>query len=163
MRTFRANGEDGENDNFMRVSLLEGSLLSARHAAPVRSKPACRVSRCGAGAYAPTISCRCSPRPSMPRVTTSPTLRNCGGFMPVPTPGGVPVVTISPGIRVMNCETYEMHFAIEKIMVAVDPVWRRVPLTSSHIESFCTSGISSLVTSHGPTGPNVSCDLPLVH
>ncbi len=56
-----------------------------------------------------------------------------------------------------------MHFAIEKIMVEVDPVWRRWPLTSSHIDSFCTSGISSLVTSHGPTGPKVSCDLPLVH
>ena len=56
-----------------------------------------------------------------------------------------------------------MHFAIEKIMVEVDPVWRRWPLTSSHIDSFCTSGISSLVTSHGPSGPNVSCDLPLVH
>src|SRR3954468_22625139 len=56
-----------------------------------------------------------------------------------------------------------MHFAIEKIMVEVEPVWRRWPLTSSHIDSFCTSAISSLVTSHGPTGPNVSCDLPLVH
>src|ERR1700755_1514289 len=55
-----------------------------------------------------------------------------------------------------------MHLAIEKIIVEVDPVWQRLPFTSSHIESFCTSGISSLVTSHGPTGPNVSCDLPLV-
>ena len=56
-----------------------------------------------------------------------------------------------------------MHFAMLKIMVEVDPVWRRLPLTSSHIDSFWTSGISSLVTSQGPTGPNVSCDLPLVH
>jgi len=48
-------------------------------------------------------------------------------------------------------------------MVEVDPVWRRWPLTSSHIDSFCTSAISSLVASHGPTGPKVSCDLPLVH
>jgi hypothetical protein len=55
--------------------------------------------------YASTISCRCSPRLSMPRVTTSPTLRYCGGFMPVPTPGGVPVVMMSPGSSVMNCET----------------------------------------------------------
>jgi hypothetical protein len=38
----------------------------------------------------------------MPSVTTSPALRNCGGFMPMPTPGGVPVVMMSPGIRVMN-------------------------------------------------------------
>ena len=50
-----------------------------------------------------------------------------------------------------------------KIMVEVDPVWQRSPLTSHHIDSFCTSGISSLVTSHGPSGPKVSCDLPLVH
>src|SRR6185312_1491648 len=56
-----------------------------------------------------------------------------------------------------------MHFAMLKIMVEVDPVWRRLPLTSSHIDSFWTSGISSLVTSHGPSGPKVSCDLPLVH
>src|SRR5580704_19623770 len=56
-----------------------------------------------------------------------------------------------------------MHFAIEKIMVEVLPVWRRWPLTSHHSPSFCTSAISSLVTSQGPSGPNVSCDLPLVH
>ena len=58
-----------------------------------------------AAGLAATISCRCSPSPSMPSVTTSPTLRYCGGFMPVPTTGGVPVVMISPGISVMNCET----------------------------------------------------------
>jgi hypothetical protein len=46
-------------------------------------------------------------------------------------------------------------------MVAVLPVWRRSPLTSSHMPSFCGSAISSFVTSHGPTGPKVSCDLPL--
>ena len=55
--------------------------------------------------HAAIISWRCSPRPSMPSVTTSPTLRNFGGFMPVPTPGGVPVVMMSPGSSVMNCET----------------------------------------------------------
>src|SRR5258708_4642469 len=98
----------------------------------------------------------------MPSVTTSPTLRNFGGFMPVPTPGGVPVVTMSPGNSVRNCETYEMHLAIVKIVVEVEPVWQRLPLTSSHIDNFCTSAISSLVTSQGPSGPNVSCDLPLV-
>src|SRR5262249_55320246 len=39
-----------------------------------------------------TTFCCCSPRPSTPRRTTSPALRNCGGFMPRPTPGGVPVM-----------------------------------------------------------------------
>ena len=41
----------------------------------------------------------------MPRVTTSPALRKRGGFMPMPTPGGVPVVITSPGSRIMKCET----------------------------------------------------------
>src|SRR6201999_3605748 len=46
--------------------------------------------------------CCCSPRPSMPRRTTSPGFRNRGGFWPRPTPGGVPVEITSPGSRVMN-------------------------------------------------------------
>ena len=37
----------------------------------------------------------------------------------------------------------------------------RSPLTSSDMARFCTSGISSGVTSHGPSGPNVSADLAL--
>ena len=41
----------------------------------------------------------------MPSVTTSPALSHCGGFMPRPTPGGVPVVITSPGSSVMYCET----------------------------------------------------------
>ena len=39
----------------------------------------------------------CAPRPSTPRRTMSPGFMNVGGFMPAPTPGGVPVVMISPG------------------------------------------------------------------
>src|SRR6185437_8002130 len=115
------------------------------------------------GIHAAMISCRCSPRPSMPSVTTSPTLRNFGGFMPMPTPGGVPVAITSPGISVIISERYDTIFLTPKIMVAVDPVWQRSPLTSAHIDSFCTSAISSLVTTHWPSGPKVSCDLPLVH
>ena len=34
--------------------------------------------------------------------TTSPAFRKSGGFMPRPTPGGVPVVMMSPGCSVMN-------------------------------------------------------------
>jgi hypothetical protein len=45
---------------------------------------------------------RCSPRPLIVRVMTSPGLRNTGsGLMPKPTPGGVPVAMTSPGSRVM--------------------------------------------------------------
>jgi hypothetical protein len=42
----------------------------------------------------------CTPRPSTPRRTLSPGFMKVGGFMPAPTPGGVPVVMISPGNRV---------------------------------------------------------------
>jgi hypothetical protein len=46
---------------------------------------------------------RCVPRPSMPSVITSPGLRYTGfGLMPMPTPGGVPVVIRSPGYSVMK-------------------------------------------------------------
>jgi len=42
------------------------------------------------------------PKPSMPSSTMSPGFRYCGGFMPRPTPAGVPVLTTSPGRSVMN-------------------------------------------------------------
>ena len=35
----------------------------------------------------------------------SSALRKRGGFMPRPTPGGVPVVMTSPGSSIMKCET----------------------------------------------------------
>jgi len=49
----------------------------------------------------------CSPRPSMPRCITSPRFKNTGAGLPsfltpMPTPGGVPVVMMSPGSSVMN-------------------------------------------------------------
>ena len=50
-----------------------------------------------------------------------------------------------------------------KIMVLVEPVCMRSPFTSSHMPSFCTSLISSLVTSQGPSGPKVSQPLPFIH
>ena len=48
-------------------------------------------------------------------------------------------------------------------MVRVLPVCMRLPLTSSHMSSVCGSVISSVVTSHGPIGPEVSKPLPLSH
>lgn len=40
---------------------------------------------------------RCSPSPPMFRIMVSPAFRKIGiGFLPAPTPGGVPVVMISP-------------------------------------------------------------------
>ena len=44
----------------------------------------------------------------MPRVMRSPGSRKTGlGFIPMPTPGGVPVVMMSPDINVMNWLTCE--------------------------------------------------------
>ena len=43
-----------------------------------------------------------APMPSISHVTTSPGLRNRGGFRKQPTPGGVPVKMTSPGSRVTN-------------------------------------------------------------
>ena len=58
-----------------------------------------------------------------------------------------------------------MHFGHVEVIVEVVPVWRRLPLTSSHIDSFCTSAISSLVTGHGPNGPTcrATCPGPLTN
>ncbi len=48
-------------------------------------------------------------------------------------------------------------------MVPVEPVCFLSPLTSSDIARSRTSSISSGVTSQGPSGPNVSADLPFSH
>ena len=45
---------------------------------------------------------RCSPRPSTRKTNSSPAFRYSGGFLAEPTPGGVPVVTTSPGSSTMN-------------------------------------------------------------
>jgi hypothetical protein len=46
---------------------------------------------------------RWRPRPSISSSITSPAFRYCGGFITEPTPGGVPVVTTSPGSSTQNC------------------------------------------------------------
>ena len=45
---------------------------------------------------------RCSPSPSIPSRIVWPARRNTGGFMPAPTPGGVPVLMMSPACKVMK-------------------------------------------------------------
>src|SRR5262249_43267067 len=111
-----------------------------------------------------TTFCCCSPRPSMPRRTTSPACRYFGvGFMPMATPGGVPVTITSPGSSTMNCEQYQTRCAQSNTMVLVEPFCRLSPLTVSHMARFCGSLISSLFTSQGPSGPKVSQALPSTH
>src|ERR1700676_5014550 len=100
------------------------------------------VARTGERAQRPflnaTTFCFCSPRPWTPSVTTSPALRYCGvGFMPMPTPGGVPVVITSPGSSVIYLDTSATNSATPKIIVRVLPVCLREPLTSSHMSRFC--------------------------
>ena len=46
--------------------------------------------------------CVCAPSPVIDMSTWSPSFRNCGGFIPSPTPAGVPVMIRSPGRSVMN-------------------------------------------------------------
>ena len=41
------------------------------------------------------------PIPSMEHSTTSPDFRNCGGFMPMAVPAGVPVAMIVPACSVI--------------------------------------------------------------
>jgi hypothetical protein len=43
-----------------------------------------------------------------------------------------------------------------EIILPVVPVCIRLPLTSSHIGKFCTSALSSRVTSYSSVGPKVS-------
>src|SRR5271166_3432227 len=114
-------------------------------------------------AFHATTRCACRPSPSTPSDIVSPALRKRCGFLPEPTPGGVPVVMTSPGSRIMNCEMYETSVLTPKIMVAVEPVCMRSPLTSRNMLSFCTSAISSGVTSQGPRGPKVGALLPFTH
>ena len=52
--------------------------------------------------YSAIILIVCDPKLSTVSSILSPSLRNTGGFIPRPTPGGVPVVTISPGINVIK-------------------------------------------------------------
>src|SRR5689334_17842068 len=78
-------------------------------------------------------------------------------------PGGVPVMMMSPGSITKNCEQYHTRCSQPKIMVLVEPRWRFSPLTSSHIDRFCGSLTSSLVTNQGPIGPKLSQPLPLFH
>ncbi|SNS22555.1 hypothetical protein SAMN04488078_1007134 [Antarctobacter heliothermus] len=53
---------------------------------------------------AATVVWRCSPSPSTRTTISSPGRRKRCGFMPMPTPDGVPVAMMSPGTSFMNCD-----------------------------------------------------------
>ena len=81
----------------------------------------------------------------------------------MPTPGGVPVETISPVFNVITAERYSSSSGMPKTSWAVFESCMILPLSSSQIRSLPGSSISSAVTRHGPIGPNVSNVLPIVH
>ncbi len=78
-------------------------------------------------------------------------------------PAGVPVLMTSPGSSTVYWDRCQIRYATSKIMSAVLESWRGSPLTQERSRSACGSPISSAVTSHGPSGLNVSQDLPLDH
>ncbi len=61
----------------------------------------------------------------------------------------------------MNRLMYATASPTGKIWSAVVPSWRSTPLTESRTVRACGSGISSAVTSHGPSGLKVSQFFPL--
>ena len=56
-----------------------------------------------------------------------------------------------------------MISSIPKIRFAVVESWSTSPLTIARMRRSCGSGTSAAGTSTGPTGQNVSGDLPRVH
>ena len=58
---------------------------------------------------------------------------------------------------------YSIRSATPKTMFAVVDSCTVSPFRTARIESACGSGTSSRGTSRGPTGQNVSGDLPRVH
>ena len=91
------------------------------------------------------------------------TLSQLGGFRPIATPEGVPVITRVPGLSVMLHESHSMIAATPYIMSEVFSSCWSSPLTCAVTRRVCGSGISSGVTKTPPIGQCVSKDLPLIH
>ena len=68
----------------------------------------------------------------------------------------------SPGSSVVVCDTYAITSSTPKMRFAVVESCSTSPLTIARIASACGSEISSRGVI-GPTGQNVSGDLPRVH
>ncbi len=69
----------------------------------------------------------------------------------------------SPGSRVMAREMKLTMCATGKIISRVCDACRVSPLTRQPMASCCGSGTSSVVTTTGPSGQNVSAALPRIH
>src|SRR5271157_3568769 len=88
----------------------ETSLFSARKAGVARNRNDCKDQ---------ITFCRWAPRTPPSSSITSPRFKKSRGFMPTPTPSGVPVTTTSPGKSVMNWLRCETIAATGKIMSIV--------------------------------------------
>ncbi len=80
-----------------------------------------------------------------------------------PQPQGVPVRSTSPGSSVNEREQNASSSPTPKTISAVDESCMRSPFTRVESRSACGSGISSAVTTTGPSGQNVSRLLPRTH
>ena len=86
-------------------------------------------------AYRTTL--RSVPIPSTEHSTTSPDLRNLGGSNPMPTPEGVPVAMMVPGISVMPEESSSIISSMDVISKSVTESCRSSPLIR---ELICKAG-----------------------
>ena len=91
----------GDNASFWETVPRSVELSDLSTASRFLSSPASKAPYSANG----TTVWRWRPRPSISSSITSPALRYCGGFITEPTPGGVPVVTMSPGSSTQNCVT----------------------------------------------------------
>src|SRR5271165_2556907 len=103
------------------------------------------------------------PRPSMVIVTVSPGLSQRLGVRPRPTPGGVPVETMSPGSKGVMEDRYSISSGILKTSSRVLEFWSCSPSMVRLMPRLCGSGISSAVTMAGPMGQKVGKLLDMDH
>ena len=96
-------------------------------------------------------------------VTSSPSRSTMGGLRANPTPCGVPVSRTVPGSRVVLSLRNAMSVGTSKIMSEVVQSCTTSPLSTVRIVRSLGFGMSSFVTSAGPSGQNVSNDLPRFH
>ena len=95
--------------------------------------------------------------------TVSPGVSQRGGVRAKPTPLGVPVAMMSPGFSAQKLEQYSMMRRTPKHRSLTGACCSTSPFTRVASRSAAGSGISSVVTSHGPQPPVAGKFLPGVN
>lgn len=103
------------------------------------------------------------PTPSRPTSTVSPSFSQSCGFLPIPTPWGVPVKIKSPGKRVVPWLKKAIVLATPKIISLVLLFCTSLPLTLVQIFRLWGSLITLLLTIPGPYGAQPSNPFPRPH